>query len=139
MVEGKVLIGAYISKETDKKFREFLSSKYKEFRRGTLSHEVEIALSHWVAIHTNAQKTDFDHAPNPLPRVSQVYLQVKRYLLSKYYDELAPGATVPTHFFEEAIMQTRGSDRRTISKWERVFQETNIIKRLSPFVWELVA
>jgi hypothetical protein len=139
MVKGKVLIGAYISEDVDTKFRQFLSSKYKEFRRGTLSHEVETALSHWVAMHTKAQKSDFDSVPNPLPKVSQVYLQVKRYLLSKYYEELAPGSTVPTHFFEEAIMQTRGSDSRTISKWTRIFQESNIIKRLSPFVWELVA
>lgn len=139
MVKGKILIGAYISEDVDRKFREFLSSKYKQYRRGTLSHEVEIALSHWIAIHTNTQKTDFDSVPNPLPKVSQAYLKVKRYLLSKFYTELAPGATVPMHFFKEAIMQSLGSDPRTISKWTRVFQESNIIRQLSPFVWELVA
>lgn len=138
MVKGKVLLGAYISEAVDKKFREFLSSKYKEFRRGTLSHEVETALSHWVALHTKAQSSLVDHVPNPLPKVSQAYLQVKQYLLSKYYDELAPGATIPTRFFREAIMQTRGSDDRTILKWFKVFHESGLIKPINAAIWELL-
>ena len=124
--------------ELDQKFREFIVLKYKTIEKGLISHEAEQALGHWIALHTNAQKTLFDKAPNPLPKVTKSFLGAKRYLLSKYYDVLEPGATVPVKYLREAIAQTRGSDERTIVKWLKEWTRMGLIKQLNASIWELV-
>lgn len=139
MVKNKVQLGFYISSDLDKKFREFLVFKYRTIERGLISNEIEQALGHWIALHTKAQKTLVDKAPNPLPKVTKVFLEIKQYLLSRYYEVLEPGTVVPWSFLKEAIKQTRGSDKRTIQKWLKVFHQSKLIKPLEGNSWELCA
>jgi len=135
----KVVLGVYITKELDQKFREFLVLKYRRIARGMISDEVEQALGHWVALHTKAQKSLLDKVPNPVLGVSKAYLVVKQYLLSQYYDVLEPGVTIPERYLKEAIAQTRGSDKRTITKWLKTFSQMHLIKPINASIWELAA
>ena len=128
----------YLPKDLDKKLREFLSFKYKNYEKGLLSYEVEQAIKHWIALHTKAQKTLVMKAPNPTPKISRVFVEVKEYLLRKYYVELIPGSTVADVHLREAIAQTRGADPRTIRKWLQIFNSAGLIKRLNNAVWEIL-
>ena len=132
-------MGIYLDEEFEKDWRRFISEKYQTVQRGLLSHEVEQAMKHWYALHTKSQKSLLDKAPNPMPRVSNVYMQMKRYLLSKYFDELNPGATIPYKYLREAIQQTRGSDKRTITKWLKTFVQNGLLRQLNASVWELIS
>ena len=135
----KIQMGFYITPELDKKFREFLALKYRTVGRGLISHEIEQALGHWIALHTKAQSSLLTKAPNPLPKVSKVYLTIKQYLLSRYYEVLEPGSVVPIKYLREAIRQVRGSDKRTVQKWLKIFHQTKLIKPLNANTWELCA
>jgi hypothetical protein len=44
--EGKIAINFLITKEMDQKFRAFIAEKYHGYRRGALSKEMEIAITH---------------------------------------------------------------------------------------------
>ncbi|MHA1829078.1 MAG: hypothetical protein ACTSX6_10585 [Candidatus Heimdallarchaeaceae archaeon] len=136
---SKIQLLIYIPDDLDRKFREFLALKYKHVEKGLISGEVERALRYWINLHTKAQKTLLESkAPNPTPKISRVFAEIKRYLLSKYYDELSEGTIVPDTHLREAIAATRGSDKRTIRKWLRVFEQFKLIKRLSLATWELL-
>lgn len=137
MVNKNVLL-VYLPESLDMRFREFLALKYRKIERGLISYEVEQALGHWISLHTKAQKSLVTKAPNPMPKVSNAFLDIKHYLLSRYYERLAPGSSVPDKFLREAIAQVRGSDKRTMRKWLRVFSENGLIKRLNWSVWELL-
>lgn len=139
MVKDKVQMGFYISRDLERKFREFLAFKYQTIERGLISNEIEQALEHWIALHTKAQKSEMSVAPNPLPRVSKVYLSIKHYMVTHFYGVLEPGAVVHNKYLREAISQVRGSDERTIKKWLRIFDGAHLIKWISPTLWELVA
>ena len=134
----KVTLCLYLTAEEDRRFRQFLADRYKTIERGLISHEIASAMDHWVKIHTNTQKLIADEVPNPLPKVSIHYMNLKRYLLSKYYHELIPGTIVPWRYFTEAVQNTRGSDARTIKKWTRIFMDNGLVKNLGSTV-ELVA
>jgi len=135
----KVKLQVYISRDTDRKLREFIALMYRKFEKGLLSWEVERAIKHWIAMHTNAQTQLKGEGPNPTPRVVQAYQTVKRYLMSNYYMELPPGSIVVDKHLREAIMATRGSDPRTVKRWLRTFTAFRLIKHLGGARWELVA
>jgi len=135
----KVALLVYISRETDRKLREFIALTYRRFEKGLLSHEVERAIQHWIAMHTNAQTQLTGKGPNPTPLVVQAYQSVKRYLMRNYYMELPPGSVVVEKHLREAIMATRGSDPRTVKKWLRTFTAFHLIKHLGGARWELAA
>ncbi len=128
----------YIPERMNKDLRNFIALKYQTFEKGLLSAEVEQAIGHWLALHTNTQEYPTD-APNPLPKISKHYRAFKNWLLTSYYQELPPGAVIPTQHFQRAIMNTRGSDPRTIKKWMRIFVENGLVKNLGPNSWELIA
>ena len=126
-----------IPSELDKSLRRYIAMKYQSFEKGLLSWEVEQAINHWIKLHTNAQKQEEMTVPNPTPKAVKVFFQVKEYLLSKYFVELKPGMTVPATYLKEAIMATRGSDKRTVKKWLETFEKFKLIKWISPMVWEI--
>lgn len=134
----KMLLGVRVTNELNSEFRRFISEKYGRYEQGQLSYEVSEALKHWIKIHTGTQTSLLSTPPNPTPRVSQVFVAIKQYLLQKYFQELNPGAVVPALYLKEAIAQVRGSDKRTVVKWMTVFGNFHLIKYLTSATWELM-
>lgn len=136
----KKLLHISISSETDKNFRSLIMQKYTKIEKGLLSYEVELALKHWLALHTSAQNSDlrFSEKPNPTPKVMLVFAEVKNYLIRKYYIELPSGSQVNIKHLEEAIANTRGADPRTIRKWLQAFHKMKLIKPIAVAVWEIL-
>jgi hypothetical protein len=134
---GRSKIGFFLSDEIIEKFRLLVQQKYKSYEKGLLSHECELALRHWVALHTNTQTEDIV-TPNPTPRVALVFARVKKYLLDNFYFELRPGQQIPLAHLEKAIMEVRGTDPRTVRKWLQTFRRMGLAKPITPYVWEIL-
>ena len=139
MITKKVALLVYISENVADKLRELIALKYRRFQKGLLSWEVEQALSHWIALHTKAQRGLIAKAPNPTPNAVRVFYEIKHYLLSKYYEELPAGSTVLDKHLREAIMAVRGSDPRTVKKWLKTLSKFHLIKHLGGALWEIAA
>jgi len=120
-----------ISSEVIENLRSLIMQKYTRMERGLLSHEVEMALRHWLALHTNTQSSEKQIFQDPIPKVTLVFMQVKEYLLKKYYEELPPEKEIYIKNLEEAIAYVRGSDKRTIRKWLETFSRMKLIKHVS--------
>lgn len=136
--EEKVKVGFFLDGEVVKKFRSLIQKKYGRYVRGLLSYEVEMALRHWISLHTNAQSQLLRNQPNPTPKVAITFSQVKEYLLKNYYFELKPGQQIPRIHLEKAIMAVRGSDPRTVEKWLRTFHKMGLIKPVTSATWEIL-
>jgi len=134
----KIKIGIWIDSILAEKLRSLREQKYENYERGILSYEIEMALRHWISLHTNAQKTLEAKKPNPTPKASLVFAQVKEYLLSHWYYELRPGQQIPKSHLEKAIMAIRGSDPRTIRKWLRIFHKMGLVKPVTSATWEIM-
>lgn len=133
----KVLIS--IDESVDNNFRELINQKYKKYEKGLLSYEVEMALRHWLSLHTGAQKIIGEHTlPNPTPKVQTAFFKIKEFLLSGYYYELLPGQQIPTTHLRRAIQNVRGSDERTIKKWIKLFHKNGLIKPVTSATWEII-
>ena len=137
-MSNKIKIGIWIDSILAEKLRSLINQKYENYERGLLSYEVEMALRHWISLHTNAQKTLEANKPNPTPKASLVFSQVKEYLLSHWYYELRPGQQISRSHLEKAIMAIRGSDRRTIRKWLRIFHKMGLAKPVTSVTWEIM-
>jgi len=136
---GKVQLLLWINEELDTRFRKLIQQKYSKFERGILSYEGEMALRHWLSIHTGAQSSlNIITLPNPTPKVGLAFAQIKEYLLSNYYYELSPGQQVTTAHLKRAIENTRGSDPRTINKWLKTFHKNGLIKPVTSATWEVI-
>lgn len=133
----KVQVKIYIPKNLDTKFRQFLNEKYEKYQQGTLSLEICEAMQYWLSLHTNAQKTLEQRIPNPDTKVKLAYHQVKGELL-RFYDEIESGKIIPISQFEKAIMETRGSDERTVKKWRKVFDKMGLTKFINNAVMEIM-
>jgi hypothetical protein len=134
----KVQIKCYIPEDLNDELRQLIQEKYKYYTRGLFSWEVEQAIRHWLAVHKEAQGAKIINPVNPRHEISVVFVQVKQYLLKKYYDELHPGATIPLKHLEEAIGAVRGNDPRTVRKWLELFHRFGLVKPITQAVWELV-
>jgi len=134
----KMKLQIYIPETLNTKLRSFIALKYKTFEKGLLSHEVELAVGHWLALHTYTQD-DSVKAPNPLPKVALGYMAFKEFLLSRFYESIIPGMVIPNKHFRLGIQNAHGSDPRTVKKWTRTFLDNGLVKRLSLTQWELVA
>ena len=137
--KDKVQFLVWLPRQVDSKFREMINQKYQKYERGLLSYEAEMAIRHWLSIHTNAQ-TDLDIAPkpNPTPKVQLVFSQIKEYLLSNHYFQLVPGQQVPRLHLVKAIENIRGSDKRTVTKWLKSFHRNGLIKPITSATWEII-
>ena len=135
----KKQLKVWIPRELDTKFRELIQQKYTKFERGILSYEAEMALRHWLSLHTKAQKDIVDrNLPNPTPKVRLVFASIKDYLLSNYYYELTPGQQITTTHLKLAIENVRGNDPRTILKWLKSFHKNGLIKSVTSATWEII-
>jgi hypothetical protein len=137
-VNEKVKVGFFIDRNLAEKFRSLIQQKYQNYERGLLSYEAEMALRHWLSLHTNAQNTLETNKPNPTPKSSIVFAEVKNYLLSHYYYELKPGQQITKIHLEKAITATRGSDQRTIRKWLKTFHRMGLAKPITSATWEIL-
>jgi len=135
---GKVELHVTISEKLNKKFREFLARKYGYIRKGIISEEVESALWAWIAEHTHKEHKFGAGRVNPEPKYRRIYDQVKRWLSLEYGYDFNEVAQVPKKHMVEAIAAVRGSDKRTIEKWLRLFTDKGLIKWLSPNLIEVV-
>jgi len=135
---NKIKMGIWIDSVLAEKLRSLINEKYENYEKGLLSYEIEMALRHWISLHTNAQKSlDGPKKPNPTPKARLVFAQVKEYLLGHWYYELKPGQRVAKAHLEKAIMAIRGSDPRTIRKWLRIFHKMGLVKPVSSAAWEI--
>jgi len=133
--KGKKGIYIIISEEIDKKLRELINMKYNGFEKGLLSAEVENALAHWIALHTQKHANPAVNSLNPKPKVKQVFDAIRERLKAKYgyYPQ-----QVSFRDLEEAIELERGSDKRTIKKWIQLFLKYKLIKHIAGQVYEVV-
>ena len=122
--KGKMRVEAYID---EKLWRELISiapQVYGKYRGG-ISHIIEEALRYYLATRCNTRI----HT-NPKLSIRDVFAQVVMRLRDKY------GFTpkeIPEYELDQAIAETRGSDRRTIEKWKSAFEKSGLIKYIGGF------
>lgn len=140
----KVKLQVWIPPDLDEQFRALIPQKYQKHEHGLLSYEVEMALRHWLTLHTDTQNTLDTRPPNPIPKVQLAYAKIKEYLLSSVvgspnYFSLLPGQQIPRVYLVRAIANTRGGDQRTIIKWIKLFKENGLIKPINTgTTWEIM-
>jgi len=127
----------YINKELVEEFKKFIAKKYGKYEKGLISFEVEQALRAWIGLHTQNTQS-FSPKINPIPKVSEKFLQVKEYLRVKYKYTFFPGQTIPRRLLVEAIQNSIGMDKRTIKKYLRLFIHYHLLKPISPEVYEVL-
>ena len=143
-VSGKVKLQIWLPEELDTKFRVLIQQKYRKFERGILSYEAEMAIRHWLSLHTDAQSTLDTKLPNPIPKVQLAYMKMKEYLLSSdpaspNYYSLVPGQQIPRSHLIRAITNVRGGDNRTIQKWMKLLKNNGLIKPINTgTTWEVM-
>jgi len=134
----RVKVGIFLDASVVENLRSLIQEKYNKYEKGLLSYEVELALRNWLALHTQAQTTLEIKKPNPTPQVMVIFAQIKENLLHRWYYELKSGQQIPTSQLEEAIMAVRGSDKRTVRKWLRIFNRMGLIKPITSATWEIM-
>jgi predicted DNA-binding protein (UPF0278 family) len=134
-VVEKTQLHVYVPKHLDEELRAFIARKYGTFERGLLSHEVANAIEAWLRTHKTTQEYSI-RAPNPIPKVQAVRMQVQQYLRDELgYVEIYQ---VPLRHISEALGVVRGTDSRTIRKWVETFRRYGVIKEISPYVVEFL-
>jgi hypothetical protein len=125
----KVQLHVKVEKDTLDKFRELVSVKYEGYAGGQLSMEVEQALQSWLATHK--QSTLFPAngmRTNPAPKSARLKHQIYSYL--KEAKGIDRPYTISIKFLHEAIAALRGSDPRTIARWQNELVKFGQIKLL---------
>jgi hypothetical protein len=135
---NKVQVKAWIHDDVQVKLRQLINQKYSKYEKGYLSYEVEQAIRYWLALHTKAQTIIEVNKPNPTPKVYMTFAEVKDFLLRTWYGELNSGQQIPRIHIENAIANIRGSDKRTIEKWFRIFHKNGLIKPVTSASWEIM-
>ena len=132
----KVKMGLWLDPVLDHKFRQFVAEQYGKMAKGLLSFEAEQALQAWVCAHKSTQSELIHKPPNPVPNVFEVKQEVKEYLISTFgYESIYK---IPKAQLIMAISALRGTDKRTIEKWVRLFEKYHVIKWVTPNVVELL-
>jgi hypothetical protein len=125
----KAQLHIYVDKDTLDKFRQLVSIKYEGYAGGQLSMEVEQALQSWLATHK--QSTLFPAKgmkANPAPKSQRLKHQIYEYL--KEAKGIDHPYTISVKFLREAIAALRGSDPRTIARWQNELVKFGQIKLL---------
>ena len=138
--KGKTILYVYIDEDLNKQLRTLIIKKYGEYRRGLLSAEVENALRVWLSTHKSTQTQELTvlRPANPIPKYWRVFQECKKFIEQRYGVDFKEVYQIPLKFMVEAIQFTRGSDKRTVRKWLRVFEEQHLIKFISPGVIEVL-
>ena len=136
--KDKVKLQAWISRDLYEELESLVKIKYRGFR-GALSAEVEAALRAWLSTHKNTQtgKVEVLHPVNPLPRYYRVFQECKKFLYQRYRIDFEEVHQIPLKYLIEAIEFIRGTDKRTVRKWLRIFQDQGLIKFIAPEVIEI--
>ena len=130
----KVRQHIYIDKELLEEFKRFCIIKHGKYEWGLYSQEIELALRHWMSLHSFAHsKSELDIkvpslSKNPPSRVQLVYNMVKEYLWQEYQIDVLETDFIPIQFVERAIKVIRGTDPRTVKKWINAMKEFGLIK-----------
>ena len=130
----KVKVGFFLDEELVEEFRRFVVLKHGKYEKGIFSYEMELALRHWMSLHSFAQsRSELDIkvpniSKNPPSRVQLVYNMVKEYLWQEYRIDVLETDFIPIQFVERAIKVIRGTDPRTIKKWINAMKEFGLIK-----------
>jgi len=128
--EETVQLKVHIPKSLNDELRKLINQKYESYEKGLLSYEVTQALAYWIAQHHKSAQT---HVVNPSPRVFKVAREVGNVIVKKY--GFVPQQVLRADI-EEAIIEVRGGDPRTIRKWFRLFEKFGLIKHIAGEVWE---
>ena len=137
--KDKVKLQVWINQNLYRELETLVKNKYRGFRGG-LSAEVEAALQAWVSTHKNTQTESLEavRPTNPIPKYWRVFQECKKFIEQRYGIDFKEVYQIPLKFMVEAIQFTRGSDKRTVRKWLRVFEEQHLIKFISPGVIEVL-
>jgi len=135
----KVRLTLWIEASLSLKFRQFVAEQYGQMGKGLLSFEAAQALQSWVSTHKDTQRELIHKPVNPMPNVFTLKQQVKDYLVSTFdYDPQNLYKLRKEHLIT-AISALRGTDKRTIEKWMRLFEKYKVIKWVTPSVVEFLA
>ena len=133
----KIKFGVYIDPALALKFRQFVAEQYGKASKGLISFEAAQALQAWISTHKSTQSELVHKPPNPVPNVFEVKQQIKEYLISTFgYDQIYK---IPKAQLIMAVSALRGTDKRTIEKWVRLFEKYHVIKWVTPNVVEFLA
>jgi hypothetical protein len=121
-----------IDAEVLRRFKEFVIGKYGKLH-GCLKVEVQQALAHWLDEHGLEAHTN-SHKINPgIPRVQLKIDEIITWLRGKGYSN-----QFTNHAWNQACLNTVGSDERTIKKYLKLAKSLGRIKHYAGAVWEIV-
>ena len=133
-IRKKVKVGFFLDEELVEEFRRFVVLKHGKYEKGIFSYEMELALRHWMSLHSFAHSRSELNikvpslSKNPPSKVQLIYNMVKEYLWQEYQIDFAEIDFVPIQFVERAIKVIRGTDPRTVKKWINAMKEFGLIK-----------
>jgi len=99
---------------------DLVTKKYGN-KHSFMSFEVESALKHWIAQHTQSEHV---FQRNPDLKINLVFKAIKEYLKNRYDIEMQAHA----FYIKDAIKNVRGGDQRTVKKWFKEFIKSGLIK-----------
>lgn len=133
----RVKTSIFVDKKLWEKFKEIALKKHN-FKYGSISEELEKLIKNYIDEHehTNTQKhmhahTNVKHR-NPPDKVFLVWQRVKSILASQGYIH-----QTTLKFLSDAIMEVRGTDKRTIKKWIKLFEKYGFVKHLGNNIFEI--
>jgi hypothetical protein len=122
----KTIIEAVVDKALAEKLRNVAYKIYGE-RRGALSYTVEEALKTFIKLYENKQVSI-----NPHNSIDAYWRQALEYIKKKRGDDLAIYEVTELELVE-AIVKTRGADKRTVKKYLEMFLRLGYIKHVAGF------
>jgi len=123
---NKTIIEAVVDKALAEKLRSIAYEIYGE-RRGALSYTVEEALETFIKLYENKPVSI-----NPHSNIDAYWRQMLEYIKKKRGDELAI-YEITEHELVEAVVKTRGADKRTVKKYLETFLRLGYIKHVAGF------
>lgn len=135
MQPEKVQLKVYLDKRLVDDLWDLIEKKYKK-TYGALSSEVQDALAHWISehqetleLHTNTHKVINPSLPGSHRQARQIidYLREQGFHLQCKDKDL-----------QKAIINTRGSDSRTIKKWMLFLVDNGYMKWITHRTLEIL-
>lgn len=131
MTSDKVILIAKIDPKLKEAFYNLVKSKYKGLRGG-----VSAELEHALAEHLRVEHTQITHTklnPVEMPMRHQVTNHILEKLKEKgFWNQCGSNA------LHDIIRDLRGTDERTILKWEKELIRMGRIKRVNASIFELI-
>jgi len=131
----KAQLNVIVSRKLLNELKKLISWKHGEYRKGLLSQEVEEALWCWVRMHTQKHTNSTDEPPVKGGKIEKVWDRIRQLIKEKY--GFMP-QQISRRDLEWAIAEVRGGDKRTISKWIRLFLQYKYIDTVNPSVFKIL-